>query len=896
MQGRFDRFAGNSAAQSAILPAPGYSSLTLVPSLGKPQVYIFKIGMTVADIANDAHRDTRHLVAELWDGEGWTYLAREWWAHVKPKRENAVRFIYRLQGGGDGGRTLFAIAATIALAAVAGPLGAALGSSFGTSAAIGSAIVTTLGSLAIAYASSALFPASVAGPRGKAEADLASFENVESDQNVQPKNGYLPWVAGERRISLPEVMPPHSSLKDGNQQIERCFAWYGDHGCTDIEVDGTPITDFPKITTQIRDGNLSTPVETFITKYARPININQELKGFTLSETDLEDQAVPENAEPVAIQFATEYRRKLNEIAIRLDITAMMTSDSATQQVALPLRIYMRQKGETTWNGVCEWHIIGREPGSVQRDIRFNWTGVFDEAEDEADIEGALQSRIFSRVPAADVTLSDGTTGDQFTAHADFTAGPGLEESIAIRSRRSGLRITLKTASFPKGEYEFKIIRGLMTDASQIDANYEISGSVYSLFHGYDSSGVWKVPVDQGKYPTQIKAPLAKAVFAEAPVQKPGTGVLALRSFQSVRNVTAKLAKRVNRWNGSTWSDYGTSKNPADQYFARLEHGVSQEIISASVIKNISLQNWWQEGDDRDYQVNAIFNGLSLGEQLQKIASAGFARVNYDEGYGVDHYRDRSSENVKTTFTPRNSEISFGKRTIERPESWRCKFADETNSYKEHPGLNVLSPFPSTYSGQEAVTFDNITREIDVRRRVLFDDFNRQYRDIECIIKGSIEAEKLQIGDLIGVATDLLGDYSHGFRIRQVIDDLHIAVDQVIPAIGTNDIYGTSDIYSVANIYALGGKSVCYFNVNNPADVTQFTDSRYVVGMADNVLTLDSPMTVRPVEGQHITVTPEKNSRFRFLAEKIIHQPDNQAEIIAVPEAPQIYQKMLEIK
>lgn len=116
-------------------------------------------------------------------------------------------------------------------------------------------------------------------------------------------------------------------------------------------------------------------------------------------------------------------------------------------------------------------------------DIRFRWDGDFVDGGNLADITGSVNNRVFVNVPASTDQIFANEDGPQFTAHPAFVAGVQPLASQGIKPRRSGLRITLDEADYPKGQYEFKVVRGAMMDLGALDGDYKNNGYVPDLFN-----------------------------------------------------------------------------------------------------------------------------------------------------------------------------------------------------------------------------------------------------------------------------------------------------------------------------------------------------------------------------------------------------------------------------
>lgn len=876
---------GHPVPFGGFVPAPGHSTVLQIPRhIGDPEHYQFKLGQTVAEIAVAAVGNTSGLCAEIWDGGKWTDLPREWWVRVKPKAQNVIRFVYRMHGG-DGAGSIFAIVAAVATFFVAGPLGGSLAAATGLSVAAATAVTTVALNVGFALLGSVLFPPST-GAQSKAEQDAATINSVEAEQNVLAVGGYLPFVAGYSRITPPEVMQPLNYIDQGKQFLERNFALEGHHILSDIEGDETPLpTDLTEI--QTRDGQIDTTTNTFLTRVGKTIQVGKELTNFRLDDEDAEDQKEPNNSLPQPVQFTSTYIRKLDEISFRLTLQALISTKDDATKVSLPVRVEMRPKGTSTWMNLPEIHLQAAEAGEIALDVRFRWLGAFQDALSADDIDGAVGYRFWANVPGY-----DGAT--EWTAHSQFNAGSGAQDIENIAGFRNGLQVRLNETDFPRGEYEFRVTRGLCIETSDVSDTYGLPNSTDSLFaFEKDNNGDWTTYFSQSEFPVRISVGQCVSISDQRPVQKPGVAQIAARTKESVLRVTCLAAGVVPVWDGSNWTTKAPSKRPADHLRALVRAEIDNKGIDARLVDDASMEAWHNECVARDYQVSTVLSGESWTEQAQRIASAGFARFVYTgNGYGVDYFRDRSGELPVMTFTGRNgTKITLSKRRIERPPAFRCRFKDEEDGYRERE-IVVQVPFQSTHPKQASETFENVSREIDVRRQILFQMWSLEHQSIEYQIDTSLEGSKLREGSLIGVATDLLTDYEHGFRVSQVIDDQTLVLDHAVPVEGTTELFSETNIFTPEDIFAVGGKSEMFLITK------EGPERRYVTQVADRTVRLDTPLStahLQKLTGTHVSIVPEDSMTFRALVTKIDRGENHAAKVFAVPEAPIIHNRMVEL-
>tara|TARA_R110000851_G_C13102466_1_gene568877 strand:- start:12056 stop:14710 length:2655 start_codon:yes stop_codon:yes gene_type:complete len=876
-------------------------SILYAQDVGFTQHLTLPLGSSVHDIACVSHSrldDVRAYVrAPAGNVEEWIELPREMWRHVRPKVDGAVMFGYRLHG--DWVKSAFAVVASIAISIAVPFIGAALGG--GILGAIGGGLAGAALGIGASLAINALFPSqqarqsagySAGGGGGSIPQERArQFSNVESGSNVLAKEAYLPVVVGTRRISPPEIAQPHYYLEDGQQAINRIFAFDGHHAITDIQVDRAPVSDYANITTQVRDGAETTSVSTFVTKVTAPVSIGSTLSTFSLDALVLVDQEEPANSVPTWTRFTTVSDSKLEEIAIRLQFDSFIKTDSATDGVRVPVRIRLRPKGSNgAWINLPEIHFLGRDVSTSLKEIRFRWDSAFG----EDGYGGAIQAEFYQRVPAASYTLSDGSTGDQWQADSHFVAGSGLRDTKNVQGRRNSVRFTLNETTFPKVEYEWEIIRGLAVLQTALDPFlYLLSSAVNSFFVARDESAAWNVPIDQGAFVGRITVQQVTSIVNRQPCQRPNVALIALKAKgQSVRNVTALASRYVMDWDGDGWNTLTTTSNPATHYRQVLHDYLTYHGISADLIVNDQFVAWRQECIDRGYEVSAIFSGSSVKDTLDGIATAGYARPRFSDGFGIDWFRDRSAERPVQTFSPRNASINLQWVMGEKPVGIRANFQNADRDYADDE-IQINNPFYSNFVGYDVKSYATIAKPALVRRRATFDMLQAYYQGRRAIIVDcSIEGLICDRGDLVGVVTDLMDDAHSGARVRKVIDSTTFIYDQDIPTESTTSLFGIPDIFDPANIFTVGEQSVVLMSTPNGTEMRTIVAAEITGDGA--VIRVSEPFSSVDYVGAHFVLGPVSRFMTRCIVSEVKRQGEERAQLVLVDEAPEIFQGMQE--
>ena len=602
--------------------------------------------------------------------------------------------------------------------------------------------------------------------------------------------------------------------------------------------------------------------------------------------------ASPKNSEPQPIRFTTAADAKMEEIAIRLQIDTFIKSDSASARIRVPVRLRCRAKGsDDPWFNFPEIHYIGRDVSTSLKEIKLRWDANF--GEDGAG--GSVQASFFQRVPPATYPLSDGSTGDQWQAHAHFVGGAPLVSVVNMQGRRNSIRITLTEEVFPKQEYEWEIVRGIALGAADLNSSsYTMSaGIVNSLFKARFTSAKWNVPTDQGAYVGRISVPLATTIVARQPCQRPNTALLAIAAkSQSVRGVTALASRYVRDWDGEGWNTLVTTHNPATHYRQVLFDYLRYHGIDTSLIVEDQFVAWRQECSDRGYEVSAVFAGQSVQDVLAAIATAGYARPRFSDGFGIDWFRDRSAERPVQTFSPRNASISVEWISGEKPIGIRATFQNAERNYVDDE-IQINNPFYVNMSGYDPREYNSIAKPALVERRAYFDILQSFYQQRRAwIVEAPIEGLICDRGDLVGIVTDLNDDANSGARIRKVLDSATFTYDQEILTESTSSIFDIENVFDPADIFLTGEQSVVLVSTPNGSEM------RTIVAADPQpegwTIRVDQPFSSTDIAGAHFTIGPISRFMSRCVVSDVIRKGEERAQLVLVDEAPEIWTKMQE--
>lgn len=893
--------------------APTIAFSRHVPAIGAVQHLTAPAGATLADMAAMQQAHNGPLLAYVQDRPGyWIPAPREMWPYVRPKSGDVVRFYARLQGGGDGGQ-LLALVATIAIAAIAPGLGniaatallgfghavAGTAAFFALSAGISAGI-----SIGGTYLLSRLFAGEPQGSAAGLQAlpasqRASSIENIDADTNLLGRNSYLPKPFGKVRMSLPDLVHPRNYLDEGVPTIEKLLGAAGPVLIENVRIDGALADDIAAVTYETRDGADGTSTYTFVDKISRPVAVADELSNFTLNDRDLEDQETPANSAPIPIRFRTPLVDGMDEISFRVAISALVKTTSPSTDVRLPLRIRMRLEGEENWINWPEIHLKGIDQGSRLFDVRIRRNSSFG----GGDIDSAITAEFFREAPeVTNWTLADGSSGAQWEAHAQFSSGMALQGTRNIFWRRQGLRAVLSAALFPAGAYEFEVSRGIVTDASSLNSDYEISGNVVSLFVAADESSTWRVPVSQNDYQTRIAIQQATVLAPVQPCQKPGTALIALKSRgQSVRNVTADLTGKAKDWGGAAFDTYVATSNPALQTRQLLEDFISHsqvaehsrypriKALAQEILVNTDWTGWKAQCEAMGASCSLVSAGQSVAENLSRLLAAGLARPAFGPRLRIDYFRDRSAEQPAITFSPRNASIRMKYENPRRPMGMRAKFRNEDKDWAEDE-LEVRAPISGSTGNWQGVEIKAISDPDWLKQRLVFDQLRAFYWRTQYQVQSWLEGIACKPGTLVGIVTDLVDDRSHGARVREALSTQQLVLDQVIPATITDD--DLDDAWAFDDLFEVGEQSFLQTTTPTGSEIKAIIDVE--TGARSMTVTLDSALSSTDLSGAHVSIgTLSSRVRRAIVVED---QPGEEfaSSLICADETP-IYQLMAEM-
>ncbi len=711
----------------------------------------------------------------------------------------------------------------------------------------------------------------------------------------------LPTVAGRVRAPPPPLAPAYTYLDGEDVYVVAVVGYSGDLQVSDIWVNGTDIDENEGIVeyfTQEATGGAiafnggTEPLKTVIEDRAGLQLTAHHVKS-DASDT-LYDQSNPVASIPKWHSF--RMRGAGDEARFRLIWPAGFANVNSGNDQALPVRLQFRKVGAAFFtNGPELWfQDYDGKSEQIRQEIRIIWAKPPVQVPD--DLRFSTSNFAWGAVWWAGPGQGPGNSGNfEYKAHGYFQS-PKLSAPFQYLANHvtrdaNGFSIYLDPAIFSRGEYEFRIKRGLASDRGHNDPESgEFKGDKTQavLFDYIRTGGTAKVIEYQGHKTSVTNVESFSTWDYAYPLPAQTDVPMSLVAIKAkniqIGSISALFTGRAYTWNGSDWLSYGTTQNPAAIYrFLRTSNMIA-DPLDTSVMDDAALGDWHTFCDAKGLQCGAIV-GDALDRVLATVCTAGWALPRESETAGVIWEHDRSSEAPVQIFTPLNSaNFQTGKPFDLLPHAIYAEFQNEQKDYEKDTRVIYGDGYDATTATRfDTITYDSITNPDQVDLRAQLDWRQLHYRQRQVTIDIGAENVMSQRGDLVAVAHDIItGPYAYGLldsvlldsggtnltglRLQAVMD-----LDQFRPPGDGPHALGVAIRYMDGTIVE---KAI---NEITNADIVTF------------VTPFAAPAAGLLVEDCLITAGRLDNEYKRMLVFDIKRAPDWKANLVLVDEAPEIH-------
>lgn len=804
-------------------------------------------------------------------------------------------------GGKEGGKSVLALIAGIALTALTGFIaGGGLATKLGFGAKLFGAgtIGATLAAAGVSLAGSLLISSLVPPPTIQTGKTITNAGPASAEGNVLEPNGPVPRVIGERKVFPPLACEPFTYFDGPDEVVEAVYVLSGPHRINDIRVGAAPIASLVDVEFETREGFPGDARIDMVRRVARTDQRNTELRGHTVAADDgrtLESPAGDQSlAQPQRMTVAT--RAAPDEQWLHLVLPAGMNKNASdTIRLRVPLRLRIRPFGTEPWTVLPELTFSAATPRQLRASIKLIWDPAPSTTPAAPQTEGWIEARISAPgQTAAPVT-------DAFAADAYFNAGAGDDwmnasnlGSTAVQRvvlDRYTAAFHLDTATFPKGRYEVEILRGAAVEnANWSSSAYTVSGNVRDLFTYAGTPA--KIPETRNGVADSIVLARSVSIWNMHPLPTDDLAVIAIRARnRQMEQVSCVAGGWVRDWDGTGWNTLAVTSNPAPHLRDIYVGEQNLDPVPLAVIDDAGLVDWRQACIDLNYRCNALFEEGSVFDAARIVASCGYAKPYMSEIWGVVRDYDRSAEAPVQIFTPRNSSgFQWTKAFARPPEGFRVNFRDATQDYESRQ-ISVFRPGVSSDTGRlEQVTYEGLVTEAEVTARALFDQSQTDLRDVFYTLDAPAEAIVCRRGSLVGVQHDSLDAQTGAGRVIDITLNgagliTSLVLDSAVPISNEPDLLSVTDMLAVPDMLALGRPTGAAIRRDGSRTAHALSNA---TGMSDT-LVFATPIAATGINiGTLVTTGPLARELLRLIVFSVAPKEDLTATLTLVDEAPGI--------
>jgi hypothetical protein len=785
------------------------------PFQQKPdQVFARAPGISLAGIVADCNPpewfdEVGHVSFRAPSGEIYE-VPRENWQRVYPKAGTLIAVYCLPKGGGGGGgaarkdvlttvATLAVLAAATAVPFVGIPLIGIAGGTFAASVAGG--LIGIAGSLAI----KALAPPPIAANQKAADTGAETQQIAGVTGNPLTRGAQLSCVVGTLVASPPYLARPYTTFENGETYAHAIVGFWGRHTVEDLKINGTDYALIPDLDVEIREGVAGDAKITVAPNTVIEDRTVGQLTEFKLDRTNtnrLENQSNPSANYPQWAYSTT------NGAADRINIRVVFPGGLAkgTSRIGVPVRIAMRRLGDVSWINLPEIHFS--DPDKTTKQIR-------------QQIEILWNSRVPNEAVVEDtdkfayVALGRcGVEPHSWVPDSYFQLGASVYKAANTSIDNDGVKIHLADSTFPRGEYEIRIMRGLAYIFGDfVQSTYLYSGVTGRFFDADETVSPIIVPVSQRDAVSSMVVETIQTWREDYPLasEQPLTLIAVKGRGLNLESISATFTSWAEQWDGGMWTTATETDNPA-ALFRRLLVDFNDVTgkLPASMRDDNNLGEWFTHCVTEGYAVNAVLDGGTLLEHIQMIAAAGWALPRFGSTWGVIVEKDRSAETPVQLMTPLTGRgLVWEKNFDSLPHAIAAEFIDASRNYKTRDDVFVYRPGfgPSNATDYETITYKGLTDETAARNRAELDMGQLIYRRTTYKMEQWIEHIMARRGDLVLLSHDTL-DRRYGFaRVQRVNTSggnvTALALDSSVDITGGPlDLFSEADIFALADIFA----------------------------------------------------------------------------------------------
>ena len=857
------------------------------------------------------------------------------WGVLRPKATSsekpiAVTLHYAPGKPGGGGssttKTVVSLVAAFALIVLTYGIGTfglpALGIAAGSVAAHALAIgVGLAGSLAIAALTP---PPTLQNATGGINAAPQSDNNTDQAQpasasgNVLTPGGAIPRVIGTIKVFPPLAGEPIVELIGDDEFVEANFVLNGPHLLEDIRINGTSIDDQTEdVEFETREGFLGDDPVTLVTRQGRTVAPQLTLSVHRVNPSTqnlLAHPTAPDTDLPVWHAVASPARKTQDEIWMHFLLpNGISINGSTSTDVAIPLRIRIRKRGDINWINLPEVHISDSTLQQRRRAVLLQWRTRGDVVEPVPAKSGFYYANVNvpgqTTLPATNGWVANSYFVDS-TAAVDYlntgTEGTTRCQNMCLFDNR--VEFYLDENVFPKGVYEIQVKRGTAYQVSSFTpSTYVYSGGPGGVqdFFAYTSAATPAIPMSRSNLADSMGLMRVLSIRNEYPILKPGLAIVSMKARnRDLSNVSVLASGYVRDWDGVDWNTWTTTSNPAPHYRDIFCGQLQRRPLPRDLFGDSDCVAWRALCNLYGWKCDLIVDDFRTNDVAAVLASCGYARNYQNEIYSVTVDKDTSGDVIHQIFSRRNvRDVSWQRGFPDAPDGFIVNFTDKDSDYQ--PGQEFVyqrdRAIPTT-GNLETVTYAGLVDRAAVIARAQFDLDQANLRGT--FYKFTTDAEGAVIcrkGDLVGFQHDTLskqcGDGILKSKTVVAGNITALTIDSTIPITNEPLVNAVVDMTLVNDVTRLGVTTgISLRRSDGSGTITTHALSNSTGD--SNVLTLATPIAddvdieglddTAGTIGAHITAGDLGVEFKRVKISEVAPAKDMQATITLVDEAQEL--------
>jgi len=336
------------------------------------------------------------------------------------------------------------------------------------------------------------------------------------------------------------------------------------------------------------------------------------------------------------------------------------------------------------------------------------------------------------------------------------------EDFVVNSSKKETVRVGYRF-KVPKGQYEVKLTRKSTSFAADTSTAADFTWNALRSIRSVQ--------------PFNVEGTVCMALRIKATDQLNGR----------IDDLSVEATSVLDVYDGTSWNPQPTN-NPAWVYADIWTGNANRRPISKSDLDENSLLGWANYCDQEGFRYNGVFDSSGTTfDRATEVAQTGLANWNFSPDAKIGVVRDVAQSVPKMIISPRNSfAFNYELAAVEVPDALRVRFVD-TATYENTERLVFDNGFDETNAEKyETLEAKGVTDPDQAWKFGRYHLAQQRLRPERYNFKQDIQHLRYQRGDLLTIQYDIILVGIAAGRIKQVVSDTQIVLDEVVVDRGKN--------------------------------------------------------------------------------------------------------------